>query len=104
MIQEQFNIYEAVKAGLMNFDLEGPYCTGDGELMFDRRYTTESLARYGLSPRTADFNIDGPEVVPIPECLQTAAGLLMRSRRGENIRRAGVKYLCLALDVATPNV
>lgn len=67
MYSEQFDVNETIRSELNNPDIEGVYRDRDGRLILDRRHTLDAIARLGLSPRTADLNLIGPDRVPIPE-------------------------------------
>ena len=56
---------EEAKNLLSNTDIEGVF-TRDGKTYIDRRYTVETITRLGLSPRNADLNIIGDEIIELP--------------------------------------
>ena len=63
---EEYDGDKIVTEGLDDPNIQGVYFV-DGQPILDRRYTTEAIARLGLSARTADLNIIGPDKIPVPE-------------------------------------
>jgi hypothetical protein len=88
--------YGLTKEELSNPDLEGVFISPDGKTMFDRRYDAEFVQKSNvLTPRNADLNLIGAEIVEVPEELQT------RYRVGT---RASVKQELLRLGLPGVNV
>jgi len=85
-MSEELTMYEIVAAGLVNPELRGPYVDQEGRMMLDRRYTETAMQRYGLSPRTADFSLIGPEQVAVPEELKAVAEAVIKARRAAAVR------------------
>ena len=80
MSTEKFDINEIVKASMGDPNIEGLYRDADGRLVLDRRYTAEAIGQLGLSPRTADLGLIGPDRLLVPEELQSLAEAQFQSR------------------------
>ncbi|HSH56132.1 MAG TPA: hypothetical protein VK983_04915 [Candidatus Limnocylindrales bacterium] len=101
MTSEQINMNEVIAAELKNPDLEGQYVDATGQAMLDRRYTVEAIGRMGLSPRTADLNLIGPERVAIPKELLSEGETLDEPATSS---RARVKSELLARGLPGVNI
>ncbi len=64
-----FDIDNEVRIARELTDLKGFFCDEQGEWYLDRRKSIVAMADEGLSPRTADLNLIGPAIIPVPKYL-----------------------------------
>ena len=63
---EEFN-ERLMLSECFNVDLEGVFKNAEGNWCLDRRLTSEAAEKRGLTPRTADLNLMGSEIVELSQ-------------------------------------
>lgn len=68
---ESTNWDEVIRTELRkpNPDIEGLFIGPDGSYRLDRRMTMSAIEKNKLTPRTADLNLVGPDILPVPDYL-----------------------------------
>lgn len=82
---------ELTREELANPNLEGVFIGPDGRTMFDRRYRSDVVDdSRTLTPRNADLNLVGAEIVEVPEELKNEINIGTRPSVKQELLRLGL--------------